>query len=325
MAFQKAVKTRAKGRVSLAGPSGSGKTFTALSIATNMGGKIAVLDTEHGSASKYADLFEFDVLEMDAPFHPDRYVSAIQDAEKAGYDILIIDSLSHAWFGKGGLLELVGQFAKRNGGGNSFAGWKDATPIHNKMIEAMLASKLHLIATMRSKHEYAIEENDKGKKVPRKVGLAPVQRDGMEYEFDVFAEIDLDHNLVVSKSRCPALDGAVLNKAGKDFADVFSQWLTGAEPVAKPETHGTMEVEIPAPATLAPKGNKPKAPPEPMPPIADYATREGEYPLPTCLQKNGITKADDIPEAKIEATKKWAVENGYPDLAAACELIKLPF
>lgn len=305
MSFQKAVKAKAKGRVSLAGPSGSGKTYTALSIATHMGGRIAVLDTEHGSASKYADLFDFDVLEMDAPFHPDKYIKAIQDAAQGGYDILIIDSLSHAWFGKGGLLELVDQFAKKNGGGNSYAGWKDATPIQNRMIEAMLAAPLHLIATMRSKQEYVLTENDKGKLVPRKVGMAPIQRDGMEYEFDVFAELDLDHNLNVSKSRCPQLDGAFINKAGKEFAEPFTAWLTGAEPVSVPK--------VPDVAPKAPGAGA--ASPE-YPSFIEYIGREKEYPI-----LHGANAGKTVGELSYADLKKGkesqALKNTYPDLHAA--------
>jgi len=283
MAFQKAVKARAKGRISLAGPSGSGKTYTALSIAKHMGGKIAVLDTEHGSASKYADLFDFDVMELESPYHPDKYVQAIQDAGKAGYDVLIIDSLSHAWFGKGGLLELVDQFAKKNGGGNSYAGWKDATPIQNRMIEAMLSSSPHLIVTMRSKQEYVLEQNDKGKTVPRKVGMAPIQRDGMEYEFDVFAELDLDHNLMVSKSRCPQLDGAFMNKAGKEFAETFTSWLTGADPVTVPK------------AKLPGEG----------PDASEFQGKEGEYPLPEILHKDGKSLLSHLDAQALSKLIDW--------------------
>ena len=112
MPFTKATKQEAKLRLALAGPSGSGKTYTALQIATHLGGPIALVDTERGSARKYADLFSFDVLELDS-FHPERYIEAIHEAEEAGYAVLILDSLSHAWAGKDGALELVDKAAKR--------------------------------------------------------------------------------------------------------------------------------------------------------------------------------------------------------------------
>lgn len=233
--FQRAVKQQAKLRLAIAGPSGSGKTYTALSIASHLAGDkpIAVLDTEHGSASKYADLFEFDVLEMSAPYHPDRFVEAIAEAANAGYGVIILDSMSHAWSGTGGLLEIVDNIAKRMKSSNSYAAWKDATPIQNRMVEAMLAAPLHIIATVRSKQEYSMEKDDRtGKTSIRKVGMAPVQRDGFEYEFDVFFDMDIDNNAIVSKSRCPALAGQVYSKPGKDVANILAEWLGNGVPTS---------------------------------------------------------------------------------------------
>ena len=129
--FKQAVKHESKLRLAIAGPSGSGKTYTALAMAAALGGPVAVVDTEHGSASKYADLFAFDVLEMEAPFHPDRFIQAIREAAAAGYKTIILDSLSHAWNGQGGLLELVEDAQKRMKNANSFAAWRDVTPIQN--------------------------------------------------------------------------------------------------------------------------------------------------------------------------------------------------
>ncbi len=155
--FKKATKDAARLRLALAGPSGSGKTFTALAVATAMSDRVALLDTEHASASKYADLFRFDTVSMAAPYHPDRFCKVIQAAAGEGYDVLIIDSLSHAWNGTGGILEIVDQVAARQRSSNSFAAWKEATPIHQRLIEALLGADIHLIATMRSKQEYALE------------------------------------------------------------------------------------------------------------------------------------------------------------------------
>lgn len=223
--FKKAVKSKSKLRLGLIGPSGSGKTYSALSIATNLGGKVAVIDTEHGSASKYADLFEFDVLELES-FGPMEYAKAIQDAADAGYSVIVVDSLSHAWIGKGGALELVDNAAVRSKSGNSFAAWREVTPQHNQMIEAIIRVPAHIICTMRSKTEYVMEKDERtGKTAPRKVGLAPVQRDGLEYEFDVVGDIDHDHRLVVTKSRIPALADAVVVKPGADFSKTLRDWL----------------------------------------------------------------------------------------------------
>jgi hypothetical protein len=240
--FQKATKKEAKLRMAIAGPSGSGKTFTALSLATALGPKVALLDTEHGSASKYADLFDFDTVELEAPFHPDRFIRVIEEASKAGYDVLVIDSLSHAWSGPGGLLEEVDNIAARKKTTNSFAAWKDATPIQNRFIEAMLAAKLHLIVTMRSKQEYVQEKDEKtGKTKITKLGLAPIQRDGVEYEFDVFTEMDLDNRMIVSKTRCSLITGAVIPKPGAKLAETLAEWLKG-KPVNAPPLNGKAPV-----------------------------------------------------------------------------------
>lgn len=226
--FQKAIKEQAKLRLAIAGPSGSGKTYTALAVGTTLG-RVAFVDTEHGSASKYADLFEFDVLNLEPPFHPARFVEAIRAAEAAGYDVVILDSLSHAWNGPGGVLEIVEQAAKRFKG-NSYVGWQEGTPAHNSLIEGIVGARLHVIGTMRSKQEYVLIERN-GKTAPQKVGMAPVQRDGLEYEFDVFLDMDIENNAIVSKTRCPALTGAVIKRPGADLAGTLRDWLSGAQPL----------------------------------------------------------------------------------------------
>lgn len=274
--FKKAVKQEAKLRLAIAGPSGSGKTYTALAVAQAFGGSVAVVDTEHGSASKYADLFHFDVLEMEAPFHPDRFVSAIREAVATGYTTIVLDSLSHAWNGQGGLLELVEDAQKRMKTGNSFAAWKDVTPIQNRFIEGIVGAPIHVIATMRSKQEYVQEKDERtGKTQIRKVGMAPVQRDGFEYEFDVFLDMDVNNNAIVSKTRCPALTGKVFTKPGADIANILMDWLHGApapapvnvqpptaSPMAAPPTNGNGHATPPA--------AKPAAPPVDLPPEVKF-------------------------------------------------------
>lgn len=223
--FKKATKKTARARVALSGPAGSGKTYTSLAIATNLGSRVAVIDTEHGSASKYAGIFDFEVLELES-FSPETYVQAIEAAEEQGFDVIVIDSLSHAWMGKDGALEQVDRAAKKSSSGNSYTAWRDITPKHNALVEAMLACKAHLVVTMRTKTEYVLEENDKGKKVPKKVGLQPVQRDGLEYEFDVTGDLDLENNLFIGKTRCPELKGKMFTRAGADVADALKAWLS---------------------------------------------------------------------------------------------------
>jgi hypothetical protein len=228
--FLPATKAQAKARLALAGPSGSGKTYTALKIATALGGQIGCLDTEHGSAAKYANLFGFGHQPFAKPYDPRRLIRALAAAGSQGIEVLIIDSLSHFWQGAGGMLDVVDGAARRNYGGNTWSGWKDANPIERDLIEAMLAFPGHLIVTMRVKTEYVVEENDKGKKAPRKVGLKPVQRDGLEYEFDVVGDLDLGNTLTISKSRCPALSGAVIHQPGLEVGQQLLTWLQDGAP-----------------------------------------------------------------------------------------------
>lgn len=301
--FKKAVKSQAKLRLSIAGPSGSGKTYTALAIASNLGNKIAVIDTENASASKYADEFTFDVLEMEAPFHPDRFVEAINEAAQAGYEVVIVDSLSPAWNGSGGLLEIVDNIAKRMKTSNSFAAWKDATPIQNKLAEAIVRSKIHLICTMRAKTEYVLE-NVNGKNIPKKVGMAPVQREGFEYEFDVVGELNHEHDLIISKTRCRALDGGVYNKAGKEVADILNSWLNdGATPA--PEAR-----QLPAPAQTAPaKNGNGNAPTSPAALLALLKSRGCEFNAPAHLLNAIKQEQADFVWPKPEDTDGW--RNAY--------------
>ncbi len=227
MQFVKATKRNARLRMALVGPAGSGKTYTALAIATHLGERVAVLDTERGSASKYADLFPFDVLELER-FHPQHYIDAIDAAASAGYSVLVIDSLSHAWMGKDGALELVDRASARNKG-NAFGAWREVTPLHNALVDALIGAPLHIIATMRTKTEYVHEKDEKtGRTVVRKLGLQPVQRDGLEYEFDVVGDLTKENELVITKTRCPSLKGLVIPQPGEEVAGTLSDWLAGA-------------------------------------------------------------------------------------------------
>jgi hypothetical protein len=230
MAFTKATKKKAKLRLAIMSPSGYGKTYTALAIGTELGQRVAVIDTERGSSELYSGRFSFDVLNLDT-FSPQSYIDAIHAAEKAGYDVLIIDSLSHGWSGIGGALEQVDNAAARSTSKNKFTAWREVTPLHNAMVDAILRSPMHIIATMRVKTEWVLEEDERGKKHPVKKGLQPIQRDGLEYEFTVVADMHENHSMTVSKTRCEALDGKLFRKPGKDVADILVGWLNdGAEP-----------------------------------------------------------------------------------------------
>jgi len=272
MAFTKATKHKAKLRAALCGVSGSGKTYSALAIASHLGKRIAVIDTESGSASKYADQFTFDVDDTLPDHSPKSYIDAIQAAAAAGYDVLVIDSLTHAWAGRGGALEMVDVAAAKSQG-NSYAAWRTVTPWHNKLVDAILTAPIHIIATMRTKAEYVLESKN-GKQVPRKVGMAPIQRDGMEYEFDVVGDLDLSHTLSISKTRCPSLDGKLFQLPGKDVADIVLKWLdSGAEalekPVTPPQSVPTSSIATPQRVAQQPQ----PAPPPDVPCISDAQRR----------------------------------------------------
>lgn len=223
--FSKATKAASKIKMAIVGPAGSGKTYSALAIASGLG-RVAVIDSEHGSASKYADLFDFDVVDLDQ-HHPQTYIDMIKGAEEGGYDVLVIDSLSHAWNGVGGALELVDAAAAKSRSGNSFTAWKDVTPIQRRLIDAILASRMHIVCTMRAKTEYVIE-NVNGRNTPRKVGIGPVQRDGVEYEFDIVGEIDQSHVMTITKTRIPALDN-FHEIPGRSFVDIIAKWLSSGQ------------------------------------------------------------------------------------------------
>lgn len=230
--FRKATREQLNLRMALCGPTGSGKTYSALSIASGLGQRIAVIDTENRSASRFADRFQFEVCELDQ-FAPENYVRLIHEAEN-DFDVVIVDSLSHAWMGKGGVLDMVDKAGARQQG-NNFAGWRTVTPKHNDLVDALIRCKAHLIVTMRSKMEYVLEKDERsGKTVPMKVGMAPIQRDGMEYEFDIVGDMDAENRLVITKSRCIELAGGVIDRPSKLLGEQLKAWAeTGEVPARK--------------------------------------------------------------------------------------------
>lgn len=227
MEIRKAERRKAKLRLGIAAPSGAGKTYSALQLAFGIGGKVGLIDTEHGSGDLYAHLGEYDIIGIEAPYTVAKYTQALKAFEEAGYNVIIIDSLSHAWAGDGGLLDKQGKMADR--GTNSFAAWRTITPEHNALVDSMLRSPAHIIATMRAKQEYVLELNDKGKQTPKKVGMAPVQREGMEYEFTVMLDVDMHHIASASKDRTSLFDGQFF-KIDQDTGRTLLAWLeTGSD------------------------------------------------------------------------------------------------
>lgn len=235
--FKPASRSQSRLRMTLDGPAGAGKTFTALRFAHALanGRPIAFIDTEHGSASKYVGEapdgvpWAFDTIQP-VTFSPEVYTEAIEAAGRSGYAVLVIDSLSHAWEGKGGALDIKENVA-RNTKNNDYTAWRAVTPIHGRMIDAILASPCHIITTMRSRMDYVQDTDERGKVVGiRKVGMAPIQRPGMEYEFDVVCDIDWAHILTVSKSRCVPLQDARVERPGPNFIAPLIEWLTSGAP-----------------------------------------------------------------------------------------------
>jgi hypothetical protein len=228
--FKKAERVRAK--VALIGPSGSGKTYSALRLATGIGGRIALINTEGDRGYVYAGEFSYDILDLAAPFTPEKYIEAIAKAEKMGYDVLVIDSGTHEWSGRGGCLEIVDSIP----GSNSYIKWQKVTPRHNAFIDAHLFSKCHIIECLRGKDQYVLESDEKGKQTPKKVGLGPEQRTNYEYEFMVTLLIDQQtHIPVATKDNSHIFEGKyelLTEEHGKKLLAWCNSGL--AKPLTKP-------------------------------------------------------------------------------------------
>jgi hypothetical protein len=235
MALKKATKTQARLRMAIAGVSGSGKTMTAIKVAlglTGAGKRVAVIDTERGSASKYADL-DFDVDDEFQDFEPRNYIDKMASIVRGGeHDVIVIDSLSHAWMGKGGILD------QKDGKGDAFGAWRSLTPQHNALVDAILQCPLHVIVTLRAKTEYAIEKNAQGKNEVKKLGIGYVQRDGLEFEFDVVGDMDQDNYFTVAKTRCPLLSGRRFHKPNGELSEILRAWLTDGAPMPQTSPGG---------------------------------------------------------------------------------------
>lgn len=232
--FKPACKKQQKLRLLLEGASGSGKTYSALLIAKAMGKKIAVIDTEKGSASLYDKLVDFDTCEITPPFTPEKYIAAIKEAEQAGYNVLIIDSITHEWSGKGGCLDLQSAL------GGHYQDWAKVTPRHNAFIDAILQSNLHIIATARTKTDYETTINN-GKMKVEKVGLKTEQRDGLDFEFTLVFRINENHIASATKDRTSLFNGkeAIIDEStGK----ILLEWLNDGETTPTEVTNNDVEI-----------------------------------------------------------------------------------
>ena len=229
--FEKAQKKAIKGRIILAGTAGAGRIRGAIALATGLtDAKIAVLDTE-GMANLHSDVGEFDVLEMSAPFTADRFINVVELAEKEGYGALIIDSLSQAWAGEGGILEQVGKLTASKGNKNGV--WDTVQPLHDEMMNRIRRANLHVLVILQSKTEYLVSDTP-GALAPKKVGLAPIQRDGIDYGFHAVFYVDEPSQVATCSADHTGLFGGafaeILNRA---HGEQWKAWLeSGVAPVA---------------------------------------------------------------------------------------------
>lgn len=234
MQLRKAERSKAKLRIGLSAPSGAGKTYSALLMASGIASawdKIAVIDTEAGSAELYSHLGDYNVMPLEAPYNPERYIEAIKACEDAGMEVIIIDSTSHEWEGKGGMLEINESIAQSKFRGNSWSAWSETTPRHQAFIQAIVTSKCHVITATRNKIDTVMTEDKKVKKV----GTKEIQREGFEYELTVNFNIDRDtHKAVASKDRTNIFDSmdpfVITTETGK----TLREWAESGKEVVKP-------------------------------------------------------------------------------------------
>lgn len=276
---RKASRKKAKLRLGIAATAGAGKTMGSLLVAfglTGDWGKVGLVDTESGSGELYVDhkvpgtttvIGEYLYWRIDPPYTIAKYIEGQKALEEAGCEAIVLDSTTHAWAGAGGLLDKQGKIAAKSG--NSYTAWRDVTPDHNLFVETMLSSPAHIIATMRSKTEYVLETNEKGRIVPRKIGMAPVQREGMDFEFTVMLDIDANHMASATKDRTSLFDGEFFKlspETGKKLAD----WLN--------------------------KGTETQAIPPPPPPAAKKTVRDILHEaLAVCSTEEEVHAAAELP------------------------------
>ncbi|WP_257306269.1 ATP-binding protein [Geothrix campi] len=336
--IKKAVRERVYLKVAVGGPTGSGKTWGAIGVAKGLAptGKVLVIDTENRSASYYAGTadsagaWDFDVVEIEAPFTTQKYLEGLKAAIDNGYEAVVIDSLTHEWAASGGILDQKSQKDAR--GGNSFTNWNDMKQLHNKFVETLLQSKIHVVCTLRSKMEYALEQDDKGKSSVRKIGLAPISSDGMEYEFGVFFDVDrATHHAIATKDRTGLFEGRSI-PLGTEVGQELRAWRdSGAElspepnpaPAPATATHGTATPAAPA----ASRATTPRAQGAAQPaaqgavkPAVPTNARERVTPRPTQDAAKAQTASSAVTNTSTGATSQPISEPPADWVAAMVEL-----
>jgi hypothetical protein len=232
MILQTAQRKRATIKMGLQGPSGSGKTFSALLVAYGLCSdwtKVVVIDSENNSADLYAHLGPYNTVALRAPFTPEKYIQAVEICEQAGMQVIIIDSVTHEWE------NLLDYHASLQG--NSFTNWGKITPRHNLFVQRLLQSRAHIIAAIRTKTDYVLNEKN-GKMVPEKVGLKSVQREGLDYEMTLVFDLDIKNHAVASKDRTGLFFGKLEQKLSIDTGRQIKEWCeSGAETIAVDISH----------------------------------------------------------------------------------------
>lgn len=273
MGFQKAKKEQIWAKILLNAPSGGGKTYSALRLATGIakkcGSRVAAIDTENGRIRYYAEEFDFDDMQLSEPYSPEKYMTAIDEAVKAGYKVLVIDSLTHEW---NFCLDLVNNMP----GTNSYTKWKTVTPRHDAFKEKILQSPIYIIATVRGKDEYVLEDSN-GKKVPKKVGLGYSQRDGLEFDYTVTLNLDQNtHRFSATKDNTHLFEDRYDVLTEEDGEAIYN-WANSGDAPAK----------------------KPKAEPAPSPVSEDLPSKILKIDsLAKSLQAKGVAKSDIVDAIK---------------------------
>ena len=325
---QRAVKSQVKLKLGVAGPSGSGKTDGALALATRFGAvadpmqrpRILVVDTENRSASLYADRYEFDTIQLSAPYTPERYQRAMYKAIEGDYDWLIVDSISHEWEAEGGILRRKDKVDLANPGSNSFGNWAKIMPDHEGFIEFLKQIPINCICTMRSKQQYVLESDGKGKQKPKKVGMAPVQREGVEYEFTLVFDLDADHHAIATKNRTTLFGQEPQNLYDPAVAQDLRKWL---ESGAVLEDQPTFDPKLKQPAAPAP--SQQRLPTRALPPqlITPHQKQEfwtvarkagkGDPEIKQYLfDKFKVATSAEIPASGFNELMKWAALKTEP-------------
>lgn len=308
MQFQPAKRRSVKLKLAIQGPAGSGKTKGALHLARSIvgpTGRIAVIDTENRTSEFYADQYRFDVLYLEPPYLTTKFIEAMLAAHQGGYDIVVIDTISHQWMGEGGILDRKEQEDAR--GGNHFANWAKFTPETNRFRDAILNFPRHLICTMRAKQEYVLAENAKGKQEPKKMGLAPQVREGLDYEFGVVFELQMDHMARQTKDRTELFKDGLWNLLDDNTGGMLRTWLsTATEP--EPDKQQSAAAAPNGPETIMPRlKDFPGVEGKRLRDISDeeleamyrFYQRAGNKPRLTSVLEDELQRRTDVDDSRI--------------------------